>query len=211
MVKNILSKFKKRDKQTSNNNSLSGDAELIIITEKILPDMKSSLQERGLPVVDIYNNIEDAKIGLLLRANECRVVIIERGLGIFNTTSMRVELTDLLGMCDGVSKKATVFYTDELLKSDNIKITKANKIDWKPYKGTVNILEELKKYNEVYVSNNSEQSESLNNSLNFKGKLVDDKVKTKVVYRVDIDEENDILEKTCSGIGEELPLFDVKY
>lgn len=210
MIKDIISKIKYR-KSGIQKNSLEGDVELIILTEKILPDMKNSLRDRGLPVTDIYNNIEDAKIGLLLRSNACRVVIIERGLGVFNTTTMRVELTDLLGMCDGKSKKATVFYTDDLLKSDNIKITKANNLDWKLYKGTVNIINEIKRYNEDYIDKNNRDEVKLINGLEFKGTLVEDKVKTDIICKIDVNENNDILLNTYNGVGDALPVYEVRY
>ena len=207
MLKGLLDKIKRNTRQEIST-SFTDKAELLILTEKAIPRMKQALKDRGLNVTDIYTDIEDIKLNLLMKTNtNCRIVVVERGLGVFNTTAMRVELTDLLGLCDGVSKKATVFYTDDILKSDNTKITKSHKIEWKHYKSTVDIINSIKDYNEDYIHTEDTDTHYIHPTLEFIGEFVEEKARNNTSFEVD----NSLLANTYAGKGEVIQGYDVRY
>lgn len=187
---------------------------LILLVEKRLPDMRNFFSDKGLNIIEIYTDIEEAKIGLLIQSGACRLVIIEAGLGTFTTTSMRAELSDLLGMCDGVDKKATIFFTDSILKSDNTKGKKVAGVEWTPYDNTVGVINKLLSYQERYTASD-EQSEALktfNEVMKFTGEPIDEALKNAVRPQSDniVNELLLLLKSDCSE-EDTLPLFEPVY
>lgn len=153
------------------------DTVLLFLMERQPPDVKMFFHDKGMDISEVYTDVEEAKIGMLMQSGTCRLVIVESGLGKFTTTSMRAELNDLLGMCDGIYKKATVFYTDSLVKSDNTSRGKKSKIDWENYKGTMPIVQKLTQYKERYepvsMRRLKEELESAESALSFIGVATD--------------------------------------
>ena len=181
----FLNGFKKKNKEQEIDENISqdlipNDAEdtvLLFLMERQPPDVKMFFHDKGIDISEVYLDIEEAKIGMLMQSGTCRLVIVESGLGKFTTTSMRAELNDLLGMCDGIYKKVTVFYTDPLIKSDNSKRGKKSKIDWENYSGTMPIVQKLVSYKERYepvsMRRLTEELESAESALSFIGEHIE--------------------------------------
>jgi hypothetical protein len=97
---------------------------------------------------------------------------------------MRAELSDLLGIGDGIEKKITVFYTDSILKSENTAGRRNRHIDWFKYSTTTDAINKLREYNENYISDkelNIEPVESAEEVFKFKGKEAEIDVSDKEV------------------------------
>lgn len=150
---------------------------LILLIDKKLPNLQKSFIERGLNVSVIYNDIEDMKIGLLMQSGYSRIVIVESGLGTFTTTSQRGELKDLIGMCNDEDKRLTVFYTDSVVKSDNIKTNIGKQADWVLYTTIADVIKKLKEYNETYVLTDDVVTDrllSVDDALQLRGEYVEE-------------------------------------
>lgn len=174
--------------------SVKNDVTLIILTDRDISGMYDFYKSKGINIYAIYNDIEDARISLLMQSGACRIVIVESGLGIFNTTKMRGEIQDLLGMCDGISKFATIFYTDSTLKVDSNKeevgiissllgrnkIKSDGSISWEYYNGTMGIINKLKEYKEIYSELVDDMmidtTKSIDEALSYKGECTDVKL-----------------------------------
>lgn len=153
----------------------SSEIALVILTDRRIPNMSDAFRDRGIPVFNIYTDIEEIKIGLLMQSGLTRVVIIDTGLGEFTTVTMRDEMTDLIGMCDGKEKRLSVFYTDSIIKSDSIKVAPKN-TDWQPYTAMSSCIDAILKYKERYVDGEIEgDSElcSIEDALKIVGKEVE--------------------------------------
>lgn len=154
---------------------------LYLLVEKNTPGIWGYFRGHGAPLKALRSSIEDMTIDMLVETGPCRLVIVEAGQGRFTSTGMRAEFIDLAGMCDGVDKKLTVFYTNSILKSDSGKKAlgkQGGKIDWKPFTTTLNILEYLKSLGETYIDNgeDNEPVKKLEEALRFKGEAVQPKV-----------------------------------
>ena len=79
------------------------------------------MRESGLNVSRIFKNIADARDELIMQTEPYRLVVVETGLGRFTSTSQRKEIIDLLGICTDEDSRASVFYTDSVLKIDVIR------------------------------------------------------------------------------------------
>lgn len=174
MLDFLKGKVKKKNTEQDEQPKDTREISLLFLVEKSLPDMKNYFKSRGISIIEIYNDIEEAKIGLLIQSGACRLVIVEAGLGKFTTTSMRAELSDLLGMCDGTDKKATIFYTDTIIKSENTKGRKNNGVDWIVYDNTVGVINKLLSYNERYTPTEDSKSKLDTHEvvMKFKGETV---------------------------------------
>lgn len=216
----LFSKKKKASKnieQGSTETKLT-ELALIMLVERCIPDMKKYFSKFGIEIEQVYTDIEEAKIGMLIQSGKARIVIVDSGLAHFTTTAMRAEVKDLLGLCDGEDKFGTVFYTDTILKSDNTKGRKStNAIDWQEYTGTQGIIEKLKEYKETYISNSQNDTSdevSAQEILAFKGESI------KPVYSgldftgINIGKLNNVIQKLkeSDGLDENsLTRFEVKY
>ena len=214
--------FKKlKSSKNSENDAVSIEEKversLIILIDKKLPNLQESLVDRGLNVSTVYNDIEDIKIGLLMQSGNCRVVVIESGLGVFTTVTMREEIKDLLGMCNGDDKKLTVFYTDSVIKSDSIKTPVGKQIDWNLYTTMADVISKLKEYNETYIMTEDVYSEkliSVEEALKITGDYVDENqtlVNTDGHIPEDSEELRKLAVKNTLDFEDILPNFEVSY
>lgn len=214
--------FKKlKSSKNSENDAVSIEEKversLIILIDKKLPNLQESLVDRGLNVSTVYNDIEDIKIGLLMQSGNCRVVVIESGLGVFTTVTMREEIKDLLGMCNGDDKKLTVFYTDSVIKSDSIKTPVGKQIDWNLYTTMADVIAKLKEYNETYIMTEDVYSEkliSVEEALKITGDYVEENqtlVNTDGHIPEDPEELRKLAVKNTLDFEDILPNFEVSY
>lgn len=214
--------FKKlKSSKNSENDAVSIEEKversLIILIDKKLPNLQESLVDRGLNVSTVYNDIEDIKIGLLMQSGNCRVVVIESGLGVFTTVTMREEIKDLLGMCNGDDKKLTVFYTDSVIKSDSIKTPVGKQIDWNLYTTMADVISKLKEYNETYIMTEDVYSEklmSVEEALKITGDYVEENqtlVNTDGHIPEDPEELRKLAVKNTLDFEDILPNFEVSY
>ena len=214
--------FKKlKSSKNSENDAVSIEEKversLIILIDKKLPNLQESLVDRGLNVSTVYNDIEDIKIGLLMQSGNCRVVVIESGLGVFTTVTMREEIKDLLGMCNGDDKKLTVFYTDSVIKSDSIKTPVGKQIDWNLYTTMADVIAKLKEYNETYIMTEDVYSEkliSVEEALKITGDYVEENqtlVNTDGHIPEDSEELRKLAVKNTLDFEDILPNFEVSY
>lgn len=214
--------FKKlKSSKNSENDAVSIEEKversLIILIDKKLPNLQESLVDRGLNVSTVYNDIEDIKIGLLMQSGNCRVVVIESGLGVFTTVTMREEIKDLLGMCNGDDKKLTVFYTDSVIKSDSIKTPVGKQIDWNLYTTMADVISKLKEYNETYIMTEDIYSEkliSVEEALKITGDYVEENqtlVNTDGHIPEDSEELRKLAVKNTLDFEDILPNFEVSY
>lgn len=214
--------FKKlKSSKNSENDAVSIEEKversLIILIDKKLPNLQESLVDRGLNVSTVYNDIEDIKIGLLMQSGNCRVVVIESGLGVFTTVTMREEIKDLLGMCNGDDKKLTVFYTDSVIKSDSIKTPVGKQIDWNLYTTMADVISKLKEYNETYIMTEDVYSEkliSVEEALKITGDYVEENqtlVNTDGHIPEDSEELRKLAVENTLDFEDILPNFEVSY
>lgn len=205
--------------EAAQSSSSKSETALLMLVERRIPDMVNYFGQFGIAVEQVYTDIEEAKIGMLIQSGRARMVIVDSGLAHFTTTAMRAEVKDLLGLCDGEDKFGTVFYTDTLLKSDNTKGRKgANSVDWQPYTGTQGVISRLKSYKEDYVSsgsgNSGEQLPSPQETLSFKGEYVEPVYSGIKIHNISTERVDKALQliKQMDGAEEEsLRRFDVKY
>lgn len=204
---------KKKDAQQDEQPKDTREITLLMLIEKKLPDMKNFFSDRGINIVEVYTDIEEAKIGLLIQSGACRLVIIEAGLGTFTTTSMRAELSDLLGMCDGVDKKATVFFTDSIVKSDNTRGKRNSSVEWVNYCNTVGVIDKIKSYNERYIASDeqSEKMKSFDEAMKFIGEPIET-LKDAIRPKSDSTSSDLVLmmKSDCSN-EDSMPLFEPIY
>lgn len=191
--------------------NIDAEMSLIILTERKLPNLRAFMADQGLNITEVYTDIEEAKIGLLMQSCGCRVAIIETGLGKFTTTAMRIELSDLLGMCDGIEKKVVAFYTDSLIKTDNTKGKKSN-AEWVQYQSTVEVANKLLEYKEKYTVNETVQPEKIESAetlLKIQGLFVG--IKENMDLRPNM-VEVDVQDLVCGDKESELlPNFEPAY
>ena len=176
--------FKRKNKMGENEAVISNgdkDTALLLLIDKKIPNLRAYIHSRGIKVDEIYYDINEAKIGMFIQSGYCRLVVVETGLGVFTTTVMRAELSDLLGICDGVEKKITVFYTDSIIKSENTEGRRNKDVDWYKFKTTAETLDIIKAYNEKYVTDKELQEEVLE-SYEQVMKFTGDKVELKEDY-----------------------------
>lgn len=171
-----LTKWFKRDKEEQLEISDIKDMTLLILTDKTVPNLRAYLHSQGIKVDEIYYDINDAKIGMFMQSSYCRLVIMETGLGKFTSTVMREELSDLLGICDGVEKKISVFYTDSVIKSENTEGRRNKEVDWYKFTTTVDALNIIRTYNENYITEKelvADELETYEEVMKFKGKEIE--------------------------------------
>lgn len=189
-------KVKEQDQEREELLEVNDDVVLLMLVEKELPDMRMFFHDKGFDISELYTDIEEAKIGMLMQSGICRLIVVESGRGKFTTTSMREEVKDLLGMCDGMNKRVTVFYTDSLLKTDNTSKLKRSKVNWEQYKGTQYIIDTLgtykEKYEQVPLRRLKTELETAEEALTFKGKIVQEIIGEEE-NRVSLDMDNKIL------------------
>lgn len=159
---------------------------LYILTERHIPDLAEKAAKCGLYMNGIFNNIEEAKVAMLIETRPSRLVIVESGLGKFTRTTTRQELVDLIGLCD-VDKKVAVFYTNSLIKSEvqRVLTRRQGSISWYPYKGTMDVLEKLLELGERYIKVDIKESSGTPdyNKLNYIGKPVELEVDEAMIER----------------------------
>lgn len=128
------------------------DMILYVITDRPFNGLINYMRESGLNVSQVFGNIADARNELLLQTEPYRLVIIDTGLGRFTTTNQRKELIDMLAMCNDEDNRASVFYTDSVLKIDSTReIGKTKSITWDKYKNTAFTTFRLLKIHENFV------------------------------------------------------------
>lgn len=126
---------------------------LFLLVEKFQPDLAEYLWDCGIKVAKVRTNVEDLKIDLLMSGDYTRVVVLEQGMGKFNSTNMRKELLDLAGMCLGDERELTIFKTSGVLRTDISKRTlgkAATEVVWQDYGGMRDVVNYLRSTNEEY-------------------------------------------------------------
>ncbi|MBO5388567.1 MAG: hypothetical protein J6A59_10565 [Lachnospiraceae bacterium] len=128
------------------------DMILYIVIDKYIEGLINYMRESGLNVSRIFKNIADARDELIMQTEPYRLVVVETGLGRFTSTSQRKEIIDLLGICTDEDSRASVFYTDSVLKIDVIReLGKDTNIKWEKYKNTALTVVRLLKLHENFV------------------------------------------------------------
>lgn len=216
----LFSKKKKASKniEQGSTETKSTELALIMLVERCIPDIKNYFSKFGIEIEQVYTDIEEAKIGMLIQSGKARIVIVDSGLAHFTTTAMRAEVKDLLGLCDGEDKFGTVFYTDTILKSDNTKGRKStNAVDWEEYTGTQGIIEKLKKYKETYISssqNDTSDRVSAQEILSFKGEHIEPVYSGLEFDGINVGKLDNIMQKIKEADNSDensLTRFEVKY
>ncbi len=194
------------------NHSAIEEMILYIIADKKQVGLLNYFRECGIKVSSLFNDITDAKNAVLMQSKPTRIVIIDSGQGRFTTTTMRAELIDMLGISDE-QNKTTVFYTDSALKVDTLRsLGKAGKeIDWKVYSTTPVVAATILNYNELYVYDEADKSEQLEDSksiLSLKGLTF----AGEETPRVDIKgfTSESILNNLVNNVGEELESYEIR-
>ena len=144
-----LFKKKSRNIEGVERKVATDDAVLMVLVDKYIPNFQKYMCDRGINVSNVYRSIEDAKVGMFMNSSCCRLIIIETGIGVFTTTKARAELTDLLGIADGINWFISVFYTDSIIKSENSR--KIKNVDWYEYSTVGEMIKQLIQYKEKYV------------------------------------------------------------
>lgn len=216
----LFSKKKKASKniEQGSTETKSTELALIMLVERCIPDIKNYFSKFGIEIEQVYTDIEEAKIGMLIQSGKARIIIVDSGLAHFTTTAMRAEVKDLLGLCDGEDKFGTVFYTDTILKSDNTKGRKStNAVDWEEYTGTQGIIEKLKKYKETYISssqNDTSDRVSAQEILSFKGEHIEPVYSGLEFEGINVGKLDNIMQKIKEADNSDensLTRFEVKY
>lgn len=142
-----------------------------LLIERDIPGIAEYAARFGLYLQNVFTNIEDAKVAMMIERRPTRLIIIEVGSGKFTRTTTRQDLVDLIGLCT-VGKKIIVFYTNSLLKSEIQKtpMGKSGGIIWYKYKTTMDAIQQVLKLKERYVKVDIQPVEiDVNELLNFRG------------------------------------------
>lgn len=135
-----------------NTDEAKPDMILYIVIDKYIEGLINYMRESGLNVSRIFKNIADARDELIMQTEPYRLVVVETGLGRFTSTSQRKEIIDLLGICTDEDSRASVFYTDSVLKIDVIReLGKDANIKWEKYKNTALTVVRLLKLHENFI------------------------------------------------------------
>lgn len=149
------------------------DMILYVVIDKYFEGMINYMRESGLNVSCIFKSISDARDELLMQTEPYRLVVIETGLGRFTSTNQRKELIDLLGVCTDEDSRASVFYTDSVLKIDVTReLGKNPNIRWDKYKNTALLVSKLLKMHENFIlmdEQNSDELITFDSVKNFQG------------------------------------------
>lgn len=145
---------------------------LFFLTERKMPGLYEYARAYGINIKNIFNNIEDAEVGMVIEEKPTRLVVIESGLGKFIRTANRKDLANLMGLSAGNDdKKITIFYTDSVLLSDARKVMgrRYKELSCHKYRGTIEVIRELLKLGENYIEGAQGDQENLEYALRFKG------------------------------------------
>ena len=150
-----LSLFKKKqtEEEIYKQNRISsenGEIKLIILTESHNLYLKQFFIARGIHPYEVCYSVESASLALMRERTSVRLVIIEQGNGDMYNISTRDDLQALLSMCDGVYKKALVFYTKSNFRYDNRGYS-AEVVRWESYDGLAKVADTLDELQEEYV------------------------------------------------------------
>jgi hypothetical protein len=201
--------IRKRKKEKARTNSERRSVKLVILTEKYSSGMREYIEQTGLNVNDIFNDVEQAKIKMIMEIEPCRLIIIESGLGAFTALKMREEVSDLIETCDGESKKVTVFYTTGIILSDNS--SKYKHVEWKKYNGLIETLNEIANINEEFIGEFTgvePEDNILEEPLKLQGMYVETALSDE---RLGVDKIDEYIELLASNSGESIRQFAVKY
>lgn len=130
------------------------DCSLYLLVEKVQPNLGEYLEDLGIHAKTIREDVENLKLDLMLEQGGARVLVLEQGVGRFTTTMARKDIQDLVGMCDGDTRKVTVFATSGILKGDINRRTvgrAAAGIDWQSFMGFVSVVKYLRGLGETYI------------------------------------------------------------
>lgn len=183
---------KENNDKTEVNNKSNEKIVLYFLLEREINRIYEYAKKLGITIKKCFTDIEEAKVEFIMENRDAHIVIIESGQGKFINTNNRKELIDLLSICDGTSKKITVFYVNSVIKAETLKkIGRKNKdIQWIKYINTARAIKDIAKLGEHYYQETDYDEDTedkiLDNSLNFIGKSVnvDDTIERKAVYNI---------------------------
>ena len=146
---------------------------LYVITDRPFDGLINYMREHGLNVSVIFSNIDEARNYLLMQTDPYRLVVLETGLGKFTSTNQRKQLIDLLGMCTDEESRASVYFTDSVLKIDVTRaLGKSADVTWEKYRNTAHVVSELLKTKEHFVlvdEQELDEIKTLDDYKDFKG------------------------------------------
>lgn len=143
----MLSKFFRS--RTTSNMGMEIDATrrvLYILVERDTKLVGNYLANIGINIKNIYNDIEEVKIAMLVEQRPAKLVIIESGEGKFTYAAAKEEIYDLLGICDTGDRVITIYHVRPTLKTEfRAGRTTGSKIKWYKYKGMASALSDISK------------------------------------------------------------------
>ena len=127
----------------------NGKIKLIILTESNNIYLNRFFSTRGIHTYKVCYTIDEASNEMLQTKGSVRLVIIEQGMGDLYNVSTRDGLKNLISMCDGVYRKALVFYTKQAFKYDNRKFGE-DIVCWEYFEGLARVTSTLIGLGEIY-------------------------------------------------------------
>lgn len=171
---------------------------LYVLVEVQKQGLVQYLHENGVEVYALTDNPDELMDEFLLEDTDCRLVIIDNGRGRFEDKHMKESLLSLIEIVADMGK-VTIFCTAGFLLHTKKNMTAKSKevgsrIDIFKTSGAVDILSNLKTYNEVYTEGGAKDV-TVEGVLNFKGEHIDLKTNdidvSALAVPVDLDMDND--------------------
>ena len=175
IVRSLLKRKESKEDIIKNNHidSENGEIKLIILTESKNKYLRTYFGLNGIYPEAVCYKIDDV-INLLIKERcSVRLVVIEQGLGDLFNISTREDLQNLFGMCDGVYKKAIVFYSKRGMRYDSRMYT-SDIVRWETYDGLTNVIQTLLSLNEEYsvTKEAAEYYSDTGDPMKYKGETV---------------------------------------
>lgn len=141
----------KEESRAVTEKTVKPEMKLFILCDSVPNKFMRYIEESGMHVDEVYNNIEQARDELLLEYETYRILIVDTGTGKFSGVSQRRDIVDLLGIMDEECR-ASLFYTDEALRQEIRQGTAkaGKKIVIYKYKGTADMILETMRLGEKY-------------------------------------------------------------
>lgn len=151
LLSGLFSKKEKKEDIIKNNRiaAENGDIKLIILTESKNKYLQQFFVTKGIYPEEVCYTIEDASTRLIREKCSVRLVIIDQGLGDLYNIATREDLQMVLSMCDGVYKKALVFYSKYGAYYDNRNLG-SDVVRWELYDGLDNVARTINGLGETY-------------------------------------------------------------
>lgn len=154
-----------------------------LITDRENPNLLGYYRSLGININNIFYNFKDLRTALLMQTEPSRIILVETGAGKFTSLKNRKVMTDILGLCDG-TVKASVFYTDSVVRSDSkYELGKNKHIKWIKYISTAGVVLHMLRLKETYIYDDPEEE---------KGEISPDEAYRKIGMQMPMNKMDDI-------------------